>query len=169
MSADMIHFVSGHSGAKHRLRIVDLPTDVLVLIFSLLRGQDIARSTRVSVHVRSMELLLTCYQVCRSFSDLSHLCLQYTIDLAQNGMVDGNTSVLPVSERLQRLRQYSSDFRIGTFYRECSMVHTSFLLIPCAALRAQAHAALSGQGATASTDSGEPPKTMPELPVRLLP
>ncbi|KAI1789999.1 hypothetical protein LXA43DRAFT_1019001 [Ganoderma leucocontextum] len=98
----------------NRLRIHDLPADVLILLLSLLHGQDIAR----------------CVRVCRCFADLihSHLYLQYRIELAQNGMVDGDSSTLPVSERLQRLRQYSSNFLNGIFDREDLTAHPDYIL-----------------------------------------
>ncbi|KAM5543322.1 hypothetical protein V8D89_003196, partial [Ganoderma adspersum] len=53
------------------------------------------------------------------FADLIHfdLRLQYKIELAQNGMVDGDSSTLPTSERRRRLLQYSSKFRNGVFDR----------------------------------------------------
>ena len=56
-------------------------------------------------------------QVCRFFANCidSDVYLQYRIELARNGMVDGLASTLPVSERLKRLRQYSIKFRNGIF------------------------------------------------------
>ncbi|KAM5541124.1 hypothetical protein V8D89_005053 [Ganoderma adspersum] len=86
------------------LEIRDLTADVLVLVLSLLHGQDIARCTRV----------------CRYFAELirSDLSLQYKIELAQNGMVDGDSSTLPVSGRLQRLREYAYMFCNGNFDHE---------------------------------------------------
>ena len=38
-------------------------------------------------------------------------------------MVDGECSTLPVSERLQRLRQYSSNFKRGAFHHEDLTAH----------------------------------------------
>ncbi|PIL34945.1 hypothetical protein GSI_02732 [Ganoderma sinense ZZ0214-1] len=102
--------IGTHVGCKGTcLEIRDLPTDVLALVFSLLHGQDIVR----------------CIKVCRGFAELirSDLYLQYKIELSQNGMVDGELSTLPVSERLQRLREYSSRFRNGSFDREDLSVH----------------------------------------------
>ncbi|PIL34955.1 hypothetical protein GSI_02742 [Ganoderma sinense ZZ0214-1] len=86
------------------LGLGDLPSDILLLILSLLHGQHIAR----------------CVRVCRSFADLIHsdLYLQYIIALAQIGMVDGHSSSLPLPERLQRLRHYISNFRNGIFHHE---------------------------------------------------
>ncbi|KAM5539530.1 hypothetical protein V8D89_006802 [Ganoderma adspersum] len=97
-----------------RLEIRDLTADVLVLVFSLLHGQDIARCTRV----------------CRYFGGLIHsvLYLQYKIELAQNGMVDGDSSILPVSQRLQRLRQYSSNFYGGVFDHEDLAAYPDYVL-----------------------------------------
>ncbi|KAI1790003.1 hypothetical protein LXA43DRAFT_540985 [Ganoderma leucocontextum] len=91
-----------------------LPEDLLFLIFSMLHGQDIAR----------------CIMVCRCFEDVVHinLHLQYRIELAKNGMVDGHSSSLAVSERLQRLRQYSSNFRNGIFDYEDLSGHTQHIL-----------------------------------------
>ena len=64
------------------------------------------------------------------FSDLIHsdLYLQYKIELAQNGMVDGESSALPVVKRLQHLRQYSSNFKKGTFQHEDITAHPDFVL-----------------------------------------
>ncbi|KAM5541121.1 hypothetical protein V8D89_005050 [Ganoderma adspersum] len=87
----------------NRLVIGYIPSDVVLLILSSLHGQDIAR----------------CSRVCRRFAALIHsdLYLQYKIELAQNGMVEGDSSALSTSERLRRLRQYSSNFRNGVFDR----------------------------------------------------
>ena len=41
-------------------------------------------------------------------------------------MVDGESSILPISERLQRLRQYSSNFRNGIFYHEGSTAQPDY-------------------------------------------
>ena len=73
-------------------------------------------------------LTYSCTQVCRYFSVLvrSDLYLQYKIELAQNGMVDGQSSTLPVSERLQRLREYASRFRNGTFDHEDLTAHDEY-------------------------------------------
>ena len=70
------------------------------------------------VLVMWLNWLSNCDQVCRRFAALIHsdLYLQYKIELAQNGMVEGN-SILSTSERLRRLRQYSSNFRNGVFDR----------------------------------------------------
>ena len=67
-------------------------------------------------------------QVCRCFADLirSEESLQYGIELAQNGMVDSDSSTLLVSGRLQRLRQYSSDFRNGIFKHEDLDAHPDY-------------------------------------------
>ncbi|KAM5541125.1 hypothetical protein V8D89_005054 [Ganoderma adspersum] len=45
-------------------------------------------------------------------------CTRYKIELAQNGMVDGDSSTLPVSGRLQRLREYAYMFCNGNFDHE---------------------------------------------------
>ena len=102
--------------------ICDMPTEVLVLIFRGLRGQDIALCMGVSV------LIFSRYeregfnrgQVCRCFADIvrSEDGLQYKIELVRNGMVDGDSSTLFPSERLQRLHQYSSNFPNGIFDHE---------------------------------------------------
>nr|VWO94555.1 N/A [Ganoderma boninense] len=94
----------------HRLEIGHVPSDVLLLILSFLHGQDIARCIRVS----------------HGFAALirSDLYLQYLIELAQSGMIDGESSALPVSERLRRLRQYSSNCCGGIFNHE-SLLHYS--------------------------------------------
>ncbi|KAM5539531.1 hypothetical protein V8D89_006803 [Ganoderma adspersum] len=59
------------------LEICDLPADILILIFSLLHSQDIAR----------------CMIVCHCFSDVqvvhSDIYLRYKVEPTQNGMVDG--------------------------------------------------------------------------------
>ncbi|KAM5542833.1 hypothetical protein V8D89_003497 [Ganoderma adspersum] len=93
----------GPSPAANRLQIGDLPSDILLIVLSSLHGQDIAR----------------CIRVCRRFAGLIHfdLRLQYKIELAQSGMVDGDSSTLPTSERRRRLLQYSSKFRNGVFDR----------------------------------------------------
>ena len=106
----------------------DLPTDILIVILSSLHGQDIAKCATVS-EVISVEGSLTHNQVCHYFADLIHsdLSLQYKIELAQNGMVDGESSTLPVSERLQRLRQYSSNFKRGAFHHEDLTAHPNHL------------------------------------------
>ena len=44
-----------------------------------------------------------------------NLHLQYKIELARNGMVNGASSTLPIADRLQRLRQYASNFQRGIF------------------------------------------------------
>ncbi|PIL34938.1 hypothetical protein GSI_02725 [Ganoderma sinense ZZ0214-1] len=69
-------------------------------------------------------------QVCRLFSDLIHgdLSLQYRIELPQNGMVDGHRTTLPVSDRLQRLRQCSSNFANGAFDHEDLGAHPDYLI-----------------------------------------
>ncbi|PIL34956.1 hypothetical protein GSI_02743 [Ganoderma sinense ZZ0214-1] len=97
----------------NRLGICDLPDDVLILVFSSLYGQDVAR----------------CIPVCRRVSDLIHgnLSLQYSLELAINGMVDGEYNTLPMSDRLQRLRQYSSDFKSGAFHRQDLTAHSDYL------------------------------------------
>ena len=68
-------------------------------------------------------------KVCRFFADLidSDVYLQYRIELARNGMVDGLASTLPVSERLQRLRQYSVNFRSGIFDFEDTAAHPDYV------------------------------------------
>ena len=43
-------------------------------------------------------------------------------------MVDGESSTLPVSEKLQRLRQYSSNFKNGAFQHEEMSVHLDYVL-----------------------------------------
>ena len=43
-------------------------------------------------------------------------------------MVDGECSTLPVTEKLQRLRQYSSDFERGAFTHEDLTAHPDYLL-----------------------------------------
>ncbi|KAM5541120.1 hypothetical protein V8D89_005049 [Ganoderma adspersum] len=97
----------------NRLEICDLSQDIIILIFSSLHGQDVA----------------TCIAVRHSFADLIHsdLSLQYSIELAQNGMVDGESSTLPVSERLKRLRQYSLDFKKGAFQRQDLVTHPDYV------------------------------------------
>ena len=105
------------------LGICDMPAEVLVLIFRRLRGQDIAICMMVRVLISSCyepERLLNRGQVCRCFADRvrSEEGLQYKIELSRNGMVDGDSSTLLLSERLQRLRQYSSNFRSGIFDHE---------------------------------------------------
>ena len=111
------------------LNIHDLPTDVLVHIFSLLRGQGIARCIEVSKLVLFLLSHLTFNKVCHCFADLvrSDLYLQYTIELAQNGMVDGHSHTLTTSERLQRLREYSSRFRSGRFDHEDLTAHPHYV------------------------------------------
>ena len=68
-------------------------------------------------------------KVCRFFADLidSDVYLQYRIELARNGMVDGLASTLPVSERLQHLRQYSVNFRSGIFDFEDTAAHPDYV------------------------------------------
>ena len=75
-------------------------------------------------------MFLTGYQVCRSFEDLIHsdLSLQYRIELARNGMIDGKSSTLHVSDKLQRLRHYSSDFNRGAFHHEDLTAHPEYVL-----------------------------------------
>ncbi|KAM5536873.1 hypothetical protein V8D89_009420 [Ganoderma adspersum] len=99
MTRDPTHFVPRLK--THRPGIRDLAVELLVLTFSLLHGQDIAR----------------CMRVCRYFAGLirSEPYLQYKIELAQTGMVDGDSSMLLVSERRQRLHQYYFNFRNGIF------------------------------------------------------
>ncbi|PIL34981.1 hypothetical protein GSI_02768 [Ganoderma sinense ZZ0214-1] len=94
------------------LGILHLPIELLIVTFSLLHGQDIVR----------------CIRVCRHFADLirSEIYLQYKIELAQNGMVDWPSSTLPVSERRERLRQYSSNFRNGIFDHETLDAHPDY-------------------------------------------
>lgn len=125
------------------LNIHDLPTDVLVHIFSLLRGQDIARCIEVSKLVLFLLSHLTFNKVCHCFADLvrSDLYLQYTIELAQNGMVDGHSHTLTTSERLQRLREYSSRFRSGRFDHEDLAAHPHYV-----------HQMRNGQWNTSSVD-----------------
>ncbi|KAM5536868.1 hypothetical protein V8D89_009415 [Ganoderma adspersum] len=79
------------------LNIHDLPTDILVHIFSFLHGQDITR------------------------------CIQYKIELAQNGMVNGHSSTISTSERLQRLREYSSKFCSRRFDHEDLTSHPHYI------------------------------------------
>ncbi|PIL34943.1 hypothetical protein GSI_02730 [Ganoderma sinense ZZ0214-1] len=112
----------------------ELPADILFLIFSLLGGDDITR----------------CMRVCLRFTDLirSDLYLQYKIDLAQNSMVDGSLSTLPISERQKRLREYSSRFRDGTFDHEDLSAHPHYSHQVCDGLpgwnmRVVAHHSLS--------------------------
>ncbi|KAM5536881.1 hypothetical protein V8D89_009428 [Ganoderma adspersum] len=111
MSADQTHSVP--CLRERCLGICDLPIELLILAFSLLYGQDIARSIGV----------------CRYFADLinSDVYLQYRIELARNGMVDRLSSTLPVSERLQRLRQYSSCFCNGIFNHETLYAHPDYV------------------------------------------
>nr|VWP01628.1 N/A [Ganoderma boninense] len=113
MYSNAAHFGS-HSTAVCSAAIHDLPAEVLFLIFwSYLYGQDIAR----------------CMRVCRYFANLinSDVYLQYRIELAKNGMIDGPSGTLPVSERLERLRQYSSNFRNGIFNHEDITAHPDYL------------------------------------------
>ena len=69
------------------------------------------------------------WQVCRDFLSLidSDLFLQYKIALAQNGMVDGHSSTISTSERLQRLHDYSSKFCDGIFDHEDLGSHPLYL------------------------------------------
>lgn len=53
--------------------------------------------------------------------------LQYKIELAQNGLVDGD-SCASISERLERLRKYSSNFRHGVFDYEDLTSHPEYVL-----------------------------------------
>ena len=73
---------------------------------------------------------LTHEQVCRYFGVLikADVYLQYKIELAQNGMVDGGSSILPVSQRLQRLRQFSSNFESAIFDHEDLSAHPDYVL-----------------------------------------
>ncbi|PIL34968.1 hypothetical protein GSI_02755 [Ganoderma sinense ZZ0214-1] len=66
--------------------------------------------------------------VCRYFEEVvrSNLYLQYKIELAQNGMVNGYSSILSISERLQRLREYASRFRDGIFDHEDLAAHPHY-------------------------------------------
>ena len=48
------------------------------------------------------------------------------IELTQNGMIDGQSSTLPMSERLQRLREYALRFRNGTFDHEDLTAHEEY-------------------------------------------
>ncbi|KAM5541117.1 hypothetical protein V8D89_005046 [Ganoderma adspersum] len=111
MGPDPTHLVF-HSKA-HRVEIRDLPADVLILIFCCLHGQEIAR----------------CMRVCRCFADLVHsdMYLQYKIELAQNGVVDGDSGA-SISVRLERLRKYSSNFRHGVFDYEDLTSHPEYVL-----------------------------------------
>ena len=43
-------------------------------------------------------------------------------------MVDGESSTLPVSEKLQRLRQYSSNFKSGAFQHQDMTAHPDYVL-----------------------------------------
>ena len=43
-------------------------------------------------------------------------------------MVDGESSTLPVSDKLQRLRQYSSNFKSGAFQHEEMSAHPDYVL-----------------------------------------
>nr|VWO99672.1 Tetrahydroxynaphthalene reductase (EC (T4HN reductase) (THNR) [Ganoderma boninense] len=108
------HFVS-HFNLKSRRSpgISGLAVELVVLTFSFLDPQDIAR----------------CVRVCRYFADLirSEVFLQYQIELARNGMVDCASSTLTMSERLQRLRKYSANFTNGVFDHETVDSHPEFL------------------------------------------
>ena len=42
-------------------------------------------------------------------------------------MIDGESSILPVSERLQRLREYSSDFQRGAFQHQDPTMHPDYV------------------------------------------
>ena len=121
----------GVPNANH-LGMSDIPPDVLILILSSLHGQDVARCIAVSDPVEPPETFLThSYQVCHAFADVirSDLSLQYRIELAQNGMVDGESSTaLLVSEKLQRIRQYSSNFKSGAFQHEDLTAHPDYVL-----------------------------------------
>ena len=112
------------------LGICDLPADLLILMLSPLHGQDIARCNMVSRSVlpSGSNNLTSRKQVCRHFSTLirSDLSLQYKIELVQNGMIDGQSSTLPMSERLQRLREYASRFRNGIFDHEDLTAHEEY-------------------------------------------
>ena len=78
----------------------------------------------------SSNSLLYRYQVCHCFADLiqTDLYLRYRVKLAQCGMADGSSRTLPVSERLQRLRRYSSNFRHGIFEHENVYKRTGYRL-----------------------------------------
>jgi len=67
-----------------------LPNEILELILFCTDAQDLVR----------------CFQVSQRFSDLisDSISLQYKIELALNGMVDGPSGGMNVSERLQALR-----------------------------------------------------------------
>ena len=75
------------------------------------------------------QMLTATPQACRYFASIvrSDLYLQYKLELAQNGMVDGASSTLPLSDRLQRLRRYSSNFQRGIFDREYPGAHHCYL------------------------------------------
>ena len=126
LNMDVTRFV--HKATS--LAICDLPADMLILILSSLHGQDIARCAMVSRFPFLWVIYITCNQVCRTFADLiqANLSLRYRIALAQNGMVDGESSTLPVSERLQRLRQYSENFMSGAFQPEDLTAHPDYVL-----------------------------------------
>ncbi|KAM5535807.1 hypothetical protein V8D89_010530 [Ganoderma adspersum] len=108
---------------SHLPGIRDLLSEVLFLVFWYLHGQGIARC------MRNLERLLNYNKVCRLFADLidSDIYLQYRIELTRNGMVDGLASTLPVSERLQHLRQYSVNFRNGIFDFEDPTAHPDYV------------------------------------------
>uniref|UniRef100_A0A5K1K1U1 Probable 3-oxoacyl-[acyl-carrier-protein] reductase oxidoreductase (EC) n=1 Tax=Ganoderma boninense TaxID=34458 RepID=A0A5K1K1U1_9APHY len=92
--------------------IRDLASELLVHTLSFLDTQDIAR----------------CIGVCRYFADLvrCELFLQYRIELARNGMVDGPSGTLPVAKRLQRIHQYSANLCSGTLDHETLDSHPEF-------------------------------------------
>ncbi|KAM5541119.1 hypothetical protein V8D89_005048 [Ganoderma adspersum] len=64
------------------------------------------------------------YQVCRYFADLirSEAYLQYKIEVVQNGIVDGDSTTLLVSER----RQYSSNFSNAIFDHATPDAHPDY-------------------------------------------
>lgn len=122
----MTCFVSGQTSRNGPF----IHVDVLVLILSLLHGQDIARCTAVSICVLfSIRHLHNCTQTSRYIADIvrSDLYLQYRVELAQNGMTDRESSILPISERLHRLREYSSRFRNGNFDHEDLSAHPYYV------------------------------------------
>ncbi|PIL23738.1 hypothetical protein GSI_13488 [Ganoderma sinense ZZ0214-1] len=78
--------------AQQTSALLSLPDDILLLIFALIKEDD----------------LLACKQVCRSLSRLLQVDLrcQYRIELAANGMIDGPSSDVTLPDRLEQLHEH---------------------------------------------------------------
>ena len=79
--------------------------------------------------------------------------LQYKIELAQNGVVDGDSGA-SISERLERLRQYSRNFRHGVFDYEDLTSHPEYVL-RMVDLKLDIATPISSQGSTSALYCGE--------------